>query len=80
MINLDPRSFMPEIDLQKVRPAGAATDELHETIKKQINAMNKSSVVITRLTYVMVFIGMVQIVVAVAPLLDSFKGICRSLK
>jgi hypothetical protein len=64
----------------KVRPAGAATDELHETIREQIKAMNKSSVVITRLTYVMVFIGVVQIVVAIAPLSDSIKRIYGLLK
>jgi hypothetical protein len=67
MFNISRETLIPKVDLSGVRPAGAATDELHDTIKKQIEAMNRSSVVITRLTWAAVFIGFMQVLLALAP-------------
>jgi hypothetical protein len=61
-----------------VRQAGQATDDLHDTIKKQIEAMNRSSVVITRLTWVAVFIGAIQVLIALAPFAPTVIKLSKS--
>jgi hypothetical protein len=46
-------------------------DSLHETIRLQIEATNKQSAVITRLTWAAVFLGIVQSIGTVIPLIQS---------
>jgi hypothetical protein len=46
-------------------------DSLHETIRLQIEATNKQSTVITRLTWAAVFLGIVQALGTVIPLIQA---------
>ncbi len=59
--------------VKPAQPPAPAINELHETIKLQIDATNKQSLVMLKLTRVMVFIGCVQILVAIVQVVMAFK-------
>ena len=50
-----------------------ATHELHETIRKQIDATNKQSETILKLTWATVFLGVVQVLATIVQLIISFR-------
>jgi len=49
-----------------------ATRELHETIRKEIDATNKQSKIILKLTWATVFLGVVQVFATIVQLIVSF--------
>lgn len=63
---------MDNIPLSEWSGSGA-TKELHETIKQQIVSTNRQSVVLMRLTWAAVFLGVVQAVGTVAQIVIAFR-------